>query len=385
MTSFFFLLLLLALAQLLCPVLSSSTGSLCILMYSLPGTVDYPFSIAYNLQLTYDPASITSANQPSLSLSSVSGMRTYTNRFGVAISASVQVSGGASISGFAGSLFAIAAKFYLGDVVQLPGVGAMTPASAVYLQIANGTFIMESGQAAFPENGLYPSVLVDPNSQAYLSSIPGFTNTTIASSNINALAVRYSSCVAPVTFINGLRTPVEPAASNSALLSRYGYTISDNTTYSVTTSLTLTMSSQFAVSQDSLGNPYQTVIGIVGTRNYTNLTSGVTTTQNVTGLAQSGNFNEGFPIPTNNTFHPYALLGAAPGVYSIHTAPFLDGEGIVYATSATSAVQVMLMAPRSRGDPQQSAVNEWVYPNYFDLSVAPTPLLSLQQQTYALL
>ena len=383
MTSSFLLLLLLllALAQLLCPVLSSSTGSLCILLYSLPSTVDYPFSIAYDLQLTYDPSTITT--NP---LFAGNGTRTYTNRFGVSTSTTVQFRTETFIGGFAGVPFGIA-SLDVGTVLQLPGVGAVVLVGAVQLQSRYGV-LLELGFGVGPNTGIYTSVVIDPNAQAYLSSIPGFANTTIAASNVNALAVRYSECQAPITFTNGLRAPLQPSASNSALLYNYGYTITDGETYSVTTNFTLTMSSEFAVSQDSLGNPYQTVIGIVGVRNYTNVTSGVVTTQNVTGLAPDSfptTGHDGFPLTPDNTFYPYALVGSAPGMYSIHTAPFLDGAGIAYMTSSTSAVHDLLQPVLIRGIPTYSVLNEQVFPNSEVFSYLPSPVLSLQQQTFALL
>ena len=385
MTSFLLLLLLLALTQLLCPVLSSSTGSLCILMYSLPGTVDYPFSVAYNLQLTYDPTPVTISNHTYITLFAANGTRTYTNRFGVSTSTTAQLEVESYLAGFAGGPFGVS-DLSLQPVVQLAGVGALISIYAVQLLNVYGS-LTESGFGASSHSGIYTSAVIDPNAQAYRCSIPGFTNTTIAASNVNALTVRYSECQAPITFTNGLRAPLQPSASNSALLYNYGYTISDGETYSVTTNFTLTMSSEFAVSQDSLGNPYQTVIGIVGIRSYTNLTSGVVTTQNVTRLAPDSfpTVGHGFPHATNNTFYPYALLGSAPGVYSIHTAPFLDGGGIVYMTSSTGVVQVLLVPVLTGGIVTGSVMNEQVFPNSYTMGSLPTPVLSLQRQSLALL
>ena len=193
-SSFLLLLLLLALAQLLCPVLSSSKGSLCILMYSLPGTVDYPFSIAYDLQLTYDPTPVIAANQTQLNILAGSGTRTYTNRFGVSTSTSVVMNGLAAQADYSGIPLSLAGgvpftslvPISLSSPVQLPGVGSSTLVSSVVLHVVGGSYIEIAG-AFFLTNPF------DPLGQAYLSSIPGFINTTILASNVNTLAVQTQS------------------------------------------------------------------------------------------------------------------------------------------------------------------------------------------------
>jgi hypothetical protein len=91
---------------------------------------------------------------------------------------------------------------------------------------------------------------VDGLGSAFLSSIPGFNSVTIGASNINALAASYSTCSAPITFTNGLRSPTQPSASNGALHFNYTYFISDGTTYSLQDNLSFTTASPFATSKD---------------------------------------------------------------------------------------------------------------------------------------
>jgi hypothetical protein len=82
-----------------------------------------------------------------------------------------------------------------------------------------------------------------------------FSNVTLGAPNVNALAVQYATCQAPVSFTNGLRAPNQPSASNGFLRFNYSYTISGGVTYSMTANLTITTSSVFATAQDALGNP----------------------------------------------------------------------------------------------------------------------------------
>ena len=394
MTSSFPLLrLLLALAQLLCPVLSSSVGSLCVLLYSLPGTVDYPFSIAYNLQLTYDRIPVTVGNATYTHIYSFSnGTRSYTNRFGVTTSTAVEVIALAGGGLYSGGVPFLGATLSPVHPIQLPGVGPLQPASILFLSNVSNVLV-EQAIASDPDGGSVFSCVVDPLARAYVSSVLGFTNTTITASNINSLAADYAGCRAPITFINGLLSPVEPSIANGALRFNYSYTISDGLTYSVTADLTITTLSPFGTAQDSLGNAYQTVTSVSGVRLFTNLTSGTTTAANVTGLSPM--LNRFYGPQSNNTFYPYSLLGPSPGVYSVNTAPFWDSEGIIYTISPSAtafAVQLRVyLAFGGTSYPVQAVLSDTpiattsIGVTGYSAIPYPTPLLSLQRQTYTLL
>jgi hypothetical protein len=153
-----------------------------------------------------------------------------------------------------------------------------------------------------------------------VTTLPGYPNSTIGASNINSLAVDYNSCRAPITFTNGLRQPTQPSASNGATTFTYAYTISDGSLFSVTANLTITTSSAFATTTDPLGNPYQSVVNIAGTRTYTYLPTSTSLTSTVSGPVSG----------TIANFYPYSLLASAPGVYTVATAPFLDLGGLTY-------------------------------------------------------
>ena len=91
--------------------------------------------------------------------------------------------------------------------------------------------------------------------------------------------------------------------------------MSDGLTYSVQTNLSITTTSAFANTQDGLGNPYQVVTNITGTRLYTFLPNSSSVTSHVS--FQPLSFSGG-----SQRFYPFALLASAPGVYTINTAPF---------------------------------------------------------------
>ena len=98
------------------------TGSLCWLTYSLPGNVDYPFSVATSLSFSYNVTSQGSAVQ----VLSGFGQRTYSNHFGHSTSISVTVA--PPNSGGNDNLL------YLGTSVPLDGFGlTLLPASPVQL------------------------------------------------------------------------------------------------------------------------------------------------------------------------------------------------------------------------------------------------------------
>ena len=315
------------------PTTSYPSATVCVLSYGLPNTVDYPFSIAYSLRVTYSPTPVTSGSgQVYYTLQTATGTRAYTNRFGVTSSTTVQLLGSAQL--YSRGVPFNGAVLYPSTPVQQPGLGPLVPTTRLVLANASGV-LSEQGTQPAPYGGDQYSFELDPLGQAYLSSIPGFVNTTLGAGTTNALAVNYAACLAPITFTNGLRPPTQPSASNGALQIAYSYTVSDGLTYSVTANLTFTTSSAFATTQDALGNPYQTITGIGGTRAFTNLLTGVTSTSTAAGLSAAGTGVYG--VPNDQRFYPYSLLASSPGVYpTIDSAPFWDGEGLYYLTTMTS-------------------------------------------------
>ena len=223
---------------------------------------------------------------------------------------------------------------------------------------------------------------IDNLGSAFLATVPSFRNLTIGASNVNALAANYATCKAPITFSNGLRSPTQPSASNGAARFRFTYNISDGATYTVFTNLTLTAASGFATTQDLLGNPYQQLTNATGTRLYTYLPTGQQLLSTVNGL-----YFEDYVFAGDQRWYPYTLLASAPGVYTTNTAPFLDYDGITYRISPSAPVL---------GDPINANTSVQSYINVFQATTLVTsflledyidtvPVPALQQQTFTLL
>ena len=232
-------------------------------------------------------------------------------------------------------------------------------------------------QGGVTEQGSYA---VDTLSQGFVSNIPGFLNVTIGASNINSLAASYATCQAPISFVNGKRVPTQPSASNGATSFTYSYTVSDNATYVVSANLTVSAASPFASVMDQLGNQFQPITALGGTRLYTHLATGVQLLSTITGLAPASAY-----LVASQRFYPYTLLSSAPGVYSMNSAPFLDGNGVQYTVSPPVPVN---------GQPVGSGA-QFSSVRVFSLSTSGStvlaegsyvnpPLLALQQQRYSM-
>jgi hypothetical protein len=183
-----------------------------------------------------------------------------------------------------------------------------------------------------------------------------------------------------ITFTNGLRPPTQPSSSNGAVHVGYNYSVSDGVSYIVSGSLVLTMSSAFANLVDQLGNQYQQVVGVTGTRNYTYLPTGQTVISVVSGLSEAA-YNY-----ADQRFYPYSLLASAPGVYTMQSTPFFDYDGVEFYISPSApenglapgvgfqynATSLYFTAPEP-----QAVLTEGFYTNL--------PLIQYQQQFYTLL
>ena len=340
------------------------SATVCSLMYSLPGSLDYPFSIVYSFQIYYNPGVV----QNTVTVINGTGTRTFTNRFGATSIARFSVNGGGTLylndaspldqQGLTMSL--------LNETVQQPGAGPDALTSSLRLARASSNYITELGAA-----------VIDPMGSAFVTSIQGVTNSTIGASNLNAISADYVACVAPITFSNGLRAVPQPVSTNGGLVVRYSYTISDGLTYAVSANLTLYMSSQFATSQDKLGNPYQVVLNVTGTRQYEYFPTGQKLVSTVFGSHKTTFVQK---------FYPYSLLSASPGVYSVDSAPFLDAEG--FAMQVTPSVPSNGAVIGSPFGTFRGAVN--VYLMTVNSSVVLTegyavnaPVARLQSQTYS--
>ena len=306
----------------LLPQPAVTTASLCFIFYGLPGNVDYPWSVAISMTVQYYGMSVFTSAGTAVTVINGTGTRTFTNRFAtVTVNTFTVASAGQD---FANNLLYLNSAFPVdgsgltlnfSSPIQLPGKGP----SALYTQvnIYNQSGVVLEGGAS----------RVDPLGSAFLSNLPRFTNVTIGASNLNALAPSYATCTATITFTNGLRPPTQPTVSNGGVHVYYSYFISDGVTYSVQANLTFTTASAFGNNHDSLGNPYQNVIGVTGTRAYKYFPTNSTLISTINGLSTIAYNN------ADQRFYPYALLGASPGVYSINTAPFFDYDGVEFNLS----------------------------------------------------
>ena len=309
----------------LCPATQRSpylTGTLCIMMYSLAGNVDFPWSQATSVQFVYDAHVISTAFGAAVRIVNGTGSRTYTNRFGQSFNTTLTIAP-AGTNGSSNLLYLNSATpfdsngitWILSSAIQQPGHGP----SVLYNQINvynSSTVLVESHSSRIDEGG-----------EVFLSNVPTFVDRRIGASNINTLAPNYATCSAPITFTNGLRQPTQQTQYNGAVLFSYSYFISDGVSYSVAGNLTINCSSKFATLKDQLGNPYQQVVNISGTRLYTYLPSRATVRSVVGGLSTTA-----YPY-ADQRWYPYSLLASSPGVYNINTAPFLDYDGIEFSIS----------------------------------------------------
>ena len=340
-------------------------GSLCMMMYGLPGTIDYPWSLATSVQFVYDPTYVKTSHGTAVSINSGTGTRTFTNRFGVSSITTLNLSSSSTNLLFLGSSNPVDSKgmtWNLSSPVQLPGGGSSRFSSTTTVYNSGDVFIEGT------------SSRVDGTGEVFVSSVPGFINTIISASNINSLAVLYPTCQAPITFTNGLSQPTQPSASNGATHFFYSYVISDGSTYSVQTDLSITTTSAFATTQDSLGNPYQSVSNITGTRTYTFLPNGAVLTSRVS-FAQ-----------VQSSFYPYALIASSPGVYTSNTAPYLDGAGLTFAVTPSvpsNGVAIGTGAQYSTVTVGIASYNNTVT-QLNEANFVNKPLMALQQQSYVL-
>ena len=300
---------------------ATASASLCVMFYSLPGNIDHTFSIAISMTFVYNSTTVTTPYGTAVPVLSGSGTRVYTNRFGVVqLTTAFTIAPPVNASNllYLGNALPVdptGLTLNLASAIPLPGHGPTVTYTTLRLYNASG-IVLESGSSR-----------IDSLGSAFLSSVAGFNNVTIGASNINSLAPNYGACQAPITFTNRVRPTFVANGSNGAMRVSYSYFISDGATYSVQGNLTLTMSSASGSNFDALGNPYQIVSNVSGTRLYTYLPNGGTVLSTVFGLTT------GAYAYADQRFYPYALLSSAPGVYSTNTAPLWDYDGLEFGIS----------------------------------------------------
>ena len=345
-------------------------GYLCLMFYGLPGDVEFPWSAATAVSFSYTPVDATR-----VLITNGTGSRVYTDSFGDSFITPLAVAQ-PNLQGNDNYLFlgntsppvdSSGLLWLFSGPVQLPATGLNSLVTSVSVYEDN-SLVVEGAEGR-----------IDPSGSAFLSNVPGFVNTTIGAQDINHLTALAASCQALITFTNGARSPAQPNSANSGQQFNFSYFVTDGETYTVEANLTLTASTSFAVNTNSLGVQYQTIVNAAGTRLYTYLATGATILSRVSGLNSTSKADQ--------SFYPYSLYIAAPGVYSENTAPFLDGNGIEYNVSPP--------VPRpgaAPGSPTEfSSVNVFQYvsdsPSLFGLMEARSlnlPDFTQQQQIFVL-
>jgi hypothetical protein len=321
----------------------------------------------------YNPQPITTVFGQAVSILTGSGYRVFTNRFGYSVKTNLTVALAGTVNSdnylYLGRSLPLdqgGITWQMATPTQLPGAGPMSVTS--FIQVYNQSGILvEAGSSR-----------IDNLGSAFLSNVPGFTNVTIGAGNINALAPNYGNCQAPISFTNGLRVPTQPSTFNGAARFTYSYFVSDGALYAIQANLTITTSSAFATTTDQLGDPYQTVTGVTGTRVYTFLPTGAKVTSTVNGLSLAVN-----PLASQR-FYPYSLLASAPGVYTTNTAPYIDNNGIEYSLSPPTPMAGL--APGQGANYSATTVYMTTLEQtavLTDGSYVTLPLLNLQQQVYS--
>ena len=112
------------------PFASISNGSLCLLFYSLPGDVDYPWSTSLSTSLQFSPQLVSTPLGSAVNVLSGTGTRIFTNRFGATISTPFTIAVAGSMSSnnllYLGSAYPLDGSgltLNFSSPIQLPGLG----------------------------------------------------------------------------------------------------------------------------------------------------------------------------------------------------------------------------------------------------------------------
>ena len=187
---------------------ATASASACFIFYSLPGNVDYPWSVAYSLTINYQPTIISNTRGTAVAIVAGSGTRTYTNRFGATLTTTVTIEPvGSYYDGFTSDNL-----LYFGNTLPVDSNGIIMSLASPVQQPGHGPTVTYSTIALANVSNVFlesHSSRIDPLGTAFVSSVPGFTSVTIGASDINTLAPNYATCTAGITFTNGKRPATE--------------------------------------------------------------------------------------------------------------------------------------------------------------------------------
>jgi hypothetical protein len=133
-----------------------------------------------------------------------------------------------------------------------------------------------------------------------------------------------------------------------------------------------------------LGNPYQTIINVRGTRVYTFLSTGQQLISTVTGLSSAA-------LKTvDQRFFPYALISSGPGVYTVNSVPYLDYDGLGFSVSPAVPANGLPVSTTTTSSIVSVFVNGFTpitstaALTEYTTTAGNAPVATLQRQTYSL-
>ena len=293
---------------------AQSTADICVIFFSLPGNVEYPWTTATKLSVTYNNATANS-----VTLLTGSGTRTYTNKYGQSITTAITLNGPNVDK--ADNLFYLNGKvvdtdgfsYNLATPTQFPGHGPLAPMTTARISTDSTGVIVEQN-----------SFIIDNTSISITSSVPGFTAISPVGCpfvNPNCGHFDTSACTSTIDSGNGGILPPTSTTLVRANRTSYGYSyfLGDGATYSVSASLTLAINQSLGFRTTQLGDYYLTVDAITGTRTY-DFPLGTVLTQSVaSGVSQSAYANADqslypFAYVQQTNVYPSASKGAVPGL-----------------------------------------------------------------------
>jgi len=304
-------------------------ASICFIFYATPGYLEYPWSSAIKLNVYYDSTAI-GPNGAAVQLLNATGTRTFTNKYGSSFTTAITGLSTSSnnwlfLNGQPVDDNGITVQ--LSADIQVPGQAPVRTGNRERLAAGSrGSGVNEILIAIDPLTGaekLLPVGLIDPVSTAVVSTIPGFIGVTIGTGSLNAVTANYQTCTAAININNGLANRPSSNIGATSLVYRYTFSITDGS-FTTTANMLITCSSA-SPQQDSLGNYYQTVVAMNGTRTYQNGDFSVTSY-----IVRPFLWPTASSYYSPNRIYPFSYSSSPPRTYAVATTPFLDVSGVQF-------------------------------------------------------
>ena len=266
---------------------------------------------------TYGPLS----GQQAYLIVGFSGTRTFYDQYGESFTSAMSLQ--PLKEDYADNLLYLTAPYVDGDgpTFRLNGTdGALT--EVLGASSTNEINVFQDTPATFVTEGIAVSgsgssaLVYNYTRTIFCSTLPGFVASTAnATSQTPAGSTSMSACALPTPFKNTLP---KLSATLAGVPYSYAYSISDGSTFTVQTVVTLTTDGN--VYQDAIGNRYVLAVAANGTRTYYDWTQAVTTssaptaTSTITGVVPVSNATTGTLTYTGNKNDNRFYPSAAPHV-----------------------------------------------------------------------